>query len=46
MGGGDVCLDGYKGEGDMGRIVESGYCSRRLVIASPMGEACTVDIEV
>lgn len=46
MGGGDICLDGYKGEGDIGRMEESGYCSKRLVIASPMDEECTVDIEV
>lgn len=28
----------------MGRMEESGYCSKRLVIASPMGEGATVDI--
>lgn len=46
MGGGEVCLDGYKGEGAIGRMEESGYCSKRLVIASPMGGVGTVDIGV
>jgi hypothetical protein len=46
MGGGEVCLEGYEGEGDIGRMEESGYCSKRLVIASPMGEGGKIDIVV